>query len=440
MPSHATGAVERVRAAVRALAEEPRPPVLAVSGGMDSMVLLDACAAERRLGGAVVATFDHGTGAAARRAAVLVADTAARAGLPCVMGRPSGNVGGAGGAEAAWRQARWRFLREVAVAHGGAVATAHTADDQAETVFMRLLRGSGPRGLAGLLARSPVRRPLLGLTRAEVAAYAAARRLRWVEDPTNASRRHLRNRVRLDLLPALERVRPGFRRWLLDLGERAAALRGDVEGVVAGFDVRPAAGGGLSVAAAALHRYDAEALALLWPAVAALHGVTLDRRGTHRLAAFTTSGAGAGRVPLSGGAEVMRRRDRFVVRRRAAAATAEELPLEGEVRIGGWRFRPVSVLSADAWTSELPVECPVTVRAWRAGDRMRAAPHRPGRRVARFFADVGVCGMDRAGWPVVLAAGEIVWIPGVRRSDAAPVRSGRPLRYLCERDYSRSAP
>lgn len=436
MPSHAAGAVERVRAAVRALAHEARPLVLAVSGGMDSMVLLDAVAHGRRPAGLVVATFDHGTGAAARRAAALVAETAARAGLPCVVGRAAR----AGATEAAWRLERWGFLREVAAAHGGAVATAHTADDQAETVFIRLLRDAGPRGLAGLRAASPVRTPLLGLTRADVAACAAARRLRWVNDPSNASRQHLRNRVRLDLLPALERARPGFRRWLLELGERAAALRADVEALVAGLDARPAPGGGLSVAAAALDQYDAEALALLWPAVAALHGVTLDRRGTRRLAAFTTTGAGGGRVPLSGGYEVVRRRDRFVVRRTAAAPTAEELPLVGEARIGGWRFRPVQALSADAWTSELPGEGPLTVRAWRAGDRMRAASDCPGRRVARFFADAGICGMDRAGWPVVLAAGEIVWIPGVRRSDAASVRSGRPLRYLCERDYGRSAP
>jgi tRNA(Ile)-lysidine synthetase-like protein len=84
---------------------------------------------------------------------------------------------------------------------------------------------------------------------------------------------------------------------------------------------------------------------------------------------------------------------------------------------------------------QLPVDATLTVRGWRPGDRMRVAGANAARRVKRFFADARIAGPDRAGWPVVLAGDEIVWIPGVRRSDAATVRSGRPgLRYTCERD------
>jgi tRNA(Ile)-lysidine synthase len=86
---------------------------------------------------------------------------------------------------------------------------------------------------------------------------------------------------------------------------------------------------------------------------------------------------------------------------------------------------------------ELPAEEVLTVRAWRPGDRMRARPGGPLRRVKRFFAEAGIAGMDRAGWPVVVAGSEIVWIPGVRRGDAATTfanRPGRLRRYLCERD------
>ena len=431
----------RVAQAIAALADEGRPVVLAVSGGLDSMMLLHAAAAEPRLRVAAVATFDHRSGPAATRAAATVAAAAGALGLRCVPGRAPRPER----TEAAWRAARWSFLRSVAREHHAVVATAHTEDDQAETVFMRLLRGSGVRGLAGLLAASPVRRPFVALTRRELAAYAARHGVRWVEDPTNESWRHLRNRVRLELLPAAERARPGFRAWLLALGKRSAALRADVERAVARMDVRAEPGGGVRVAAAALAGYDAEALALLWPAIAALHEVTLDRRGTRRLAEFTTSGATGGRVPLSGGYEVVRRHDSYLVRRTAPAGPAGpaapvRLEGEGEVNFGGWRFRPVRELVAGDWTADLPGDRALEVRAWRAGDRIRVAPGRPARRVARYFADLGIGGMDRAGWPVVLAAGEIVWIPGVRRSDAAPVRSGRPLRYLCERDNSRSTP
>lgn len=419
--------------------------VLAVSGGLDSMVLLDACARHVRRAVVAVATFDHGTGAAARAAADLVRATAAAHGIRTVSGRSER----AGRTEAAWRTARWDFLHHTAALLGGAVVTAHTADDQAETVFMRVLRGAGTRGLAGLRAPSGIARPLLGLGRAHLAAYARARGLAWVEDPSNASRAHLRNRVRLDLLPAVERVHPGFRAWLLDVGERAAAWRAGVDALLPAFDPQVRAAGELSVAANRLEGYDAEALGVIWPALAARAGVTLDRRGTRRLAEFTMSGAVGGRVQLSGGFEVVRRRDAFALRRSPAEAPdfTSARPLRGALSMGPWRFRPIepaeaadpsyrSVLSS-VWAMELPAERELTIRGWRAGDRMRGRLGDPPRRVKRFLAEAGIPGTDRAGWPVVFVDGEIVWIPGVRRSDAALdllEPAGRRLLYLCERD------
>ncbi|HEU4563051.1 MAG TPA: tRNA lysidine(34) synthetase TilS, partial [Gemmatimonadaceae bacterium] len=228
----------------RALGEHTRV-VLAVSGGRDSMVLLEAAAAAARSRLAAVATFDHGTGAAAT-AGCDAAERRARAlGLPVERGRADGALRG----EAEWRDARWRFLRAAAARHGAVVATAHTEDDQVETVLMRALRGAGARGLAGLYApppagappavASPVVRPLLALARDAVAAYAAVRGVRWVEDPSNLSRRHLRNRVRLDLLPALERARPGVSGELLDVARRAAEWRAEVdEWISRSLDVR----------------------------------------------------------------------------------------------------------------------------------------------------------------------------------------------------------
>ncbi len=121
------------------------------------MALLEAAAHAARGRIAVVATYDHGTVAAARRAVRVVRAACARLSLPGVCG---------GGmdlprTEAAWRAARWKFLRGVAEAHGARIATAHTRDDHVETVLMRALRGSGARGLAGLDAESAVVRPFL---------------------------------------------------------------------------------------------------------------------------------------------------------------------------------------------------------------------------------------------------------------------------------------
>jgi len=337
---HAAGdddAVREVEGAVRAAGERHRRLVLAVSGGLDSMVMLDAVAAVLPARIAAVATFDHGTGAAATRAAAAVVEAARTRGLRVLAGRAEGP----GRGEAAWRADRWRFLRSAATEARGSVATAHTADDQAETVFMRALRGAGARGLAGLRAESDVVRPLLGLRRATMVAYAAARRIAYVEDPSNRSRGHLRNRVRLDLLPALEASQPGFHAWLLDLGERAAEWRRAMDALAPAFGPVIDELGGLSVAADELEGYDAAMLAIVWPVLAARAGVTLDGRGTRRLAEFTISGAVGGAVQLSGGFEVLRRRGEFVLRRAARVGRDgdEPRPLRSGVGFGSWRFR-----------------------------------------------------------------------------------------------------
>jgi tRNA(Ile)-lysidine synthase len=137
--------------------------VLAVSGGLDSMVLLTAASRlpARARRNVLVATFDHGTGKAAGRAAALVAREAFRSGFLCVTGRAST----IGTREEEWRRGRWAFLQQVADKRDSSVVTAHNLDDQIETVFMRILRDAGPRGLAGLYAESEIVRPFLNISR-----------------------------------------------------------------------------------------------------------------------------------------------------------------------------------------------------------------------------------------------------------------------------------
>ena len=409
--------------------------VLAVSGGLDSMVLLDAAA--RTLPGriAAVACFDHATGPHARAAADLVRGTAEEHGLKAEIGRAPSRAR----TEEAWRAQRWRFLRRVAAGDpAAAIVTAHTRDDQLETVLMRVMRGSGARGLAALYAPSPVVRPFIELPRAALAAYAAERGLRHVEDPSNASRRHLRNRVRLDLLPALVAARPALADELLDLSRRAVAVRTALDVAIEESRMARVNRGAVHVATAALAGYDSTALGALWPALAGRVGAVLDWRGTRRLAAFTRTSRTGARMQLSGGWEVVRRREEFVLHRADDAPSDEEATeLAGELRFGDWYFRIADPECPDdsAWVSHLPGDRTLRVRAWRAGDRLvssgkSGAP----RRVKRFFGDAGIAGPDRRGWPVVLADEEIVWIPGIRRSDAVTVRSGRPVvLYACDR-------
>jgi tRNA(Ile)-lysidine synthase len=141
------------------------------------------------------------------------------------------------------RRLRERALRRLAARLGAErIAVAHTADDQAETVLLRLLRGTGPAGLGGIAPRSDdgvVVRPLLGVSRAEVLAYAAARGLDWREDPSNADPHYARSRLRHAWLPGL---RDAFNpRLLRAVGDLAEAMREEsawLDALVAGEAAR----------------------------------------------------------------------------------------------------------------------------------------------------------------------------------------------------------
>jgi tRNA(Ile)-lysidine synthase len=407
--------------------------VLAVSGGRDSMALMHAALTRARESVVCVASFDHATGAHSARALLLVDSEARELGATVITERAATTAR----TEAEWRAQRWSFLRRVARERGAQVATAHTRDDQIETVLMRTMRGAGARGIAALAAEAPspigVLRPMLEVSRADVADYAARARLAWEEDPSNARTQHLRNRIRHELLPALARARPTLSDELYALGARAAKLRAEVERFVDHGLALDRRDGAVSVAREAMLRYDASALALLWPAVAARAGVTLDRRGTERLVAFTTTERSGARVQLSGGFEALSHRGSFVVRRSGSNTPQGALQLSAGVQLGRFRFDERDEEVVSLWSAKLPARMRLTVRTWHPGDRMIPAGGDM-RRVKGLLRDAGVDAASRGSWPVVLADDEIVWVPGVRRSSAASARSGRPeVTFHCER-------
>jgi tRNA(Ile)-lysidine synthase len=434
----------RVDDAVGALLDTHPRVVLAISGGSDSMALLASVATVASSDSQiVVATFDHGTGRAARAAASLVARVAEHVGFRLRLGRAAGLPK----TEAAWRAARWRFLRSVSLEERAVIVTAHTQEDHLETVVMRALRGAGARGLAGLLAASDIERPLLVFTRVELEAYARRRNVTWVDDPSNADLTYLRNRVRHDLLPALIRVQPDFREQVLDISGRAAGLRRETEQLADEVSDLEHQGGELTVATAALAPLDSDGLAILWPALLARAGAVADRRGIARVVAWTRRARSGTVVPLSGGFEVLRRRDDFLVRHVQFGANARQpLAPSGVTQVGQWRFYPIETAiingsdhTSDPWQAVLGASLSYEVREWQPGDRMQARPTSNPRRVTRFFEDAGVSGPERKGWPVVASGQEVVWIPGVCRGHAATVRPGGPyVVYQCERNFSRS--
>lgn len=286
--------------------------VLAVSGGLDSMVLMHAACSVRsgHHESILVATFDHRSGCHSALATKLVERHAAKLGLKCVVGRATKALS----REHEWREARWKFLRATALKFRGTIATAHTIDDQVETVFMRILRDAGPRGLAGLYAESEVLRPFLRLRRADLAEYSVNHGVRYLDDPSNQSREHLRNRVRHEILPAISRLNPAFSADLLSIAQASAGWRNAMAVAVEKIGT-PGSRGGLRVAREDLIGYDEESLRTLWPTVAAKAGVVMDRRGTHRLAEFTIKGHPGSSIQLSGGIEVRMFRDHLLIQR-----------------------------------------------------------------------------------------------------------------------------
>lgn len=164
---------------------------MAVSGGIDSVVLLDVLAKSARYD-LIVAHFDHGIRSDSAADARFVEGLAAIYKLPFVSRREDL---GAQASEDQARKARYDFLFAAAKQHGATIATAHHMDDVVETIAINILRGTGWRGLA-VLGRTGVVRPLLHKSKQEIREYAMEHRLEWVEDSTNAEEKYLRNRLR----------------------------------------------------------------------------------------------------------------------------------------------------------------------------------------------------------------------------------------------------
>ena len=200
------------------------------------MALADALTSLSKDGGfeVVAAHLDHGLRPDSGDDVVFCEGICERLGIPLRAGRADVSARArrdGGGLEEAGRLERYAFLRAVKREAGASwVAVAHTRDDQAETVLLRLLRGAGSRGLGAMRLRSAdLLRPLLEVSREQVLDHLRQRGLPWREDPTNADRALMRNRVRHELLPFVEdrfnpRVRAALARSAALLGEEADTL------------------------------------------------------------------------------------------------------------------------------------------------------------------------------------------------------------------------
>jgi tRNA(Ile)-lysidine synthase len=425
--------------------------LVAVSGGLDSVVLLHLLrfGLAGRAPRLAVAHFDHAMRPGSAAEADWVAGLCAAWELPLERGRADP----APRSEAEARAARYRFLHEAAERVGAnRIATAHHADDQAETVLFRIIRGTGLRGLAGIPERrGPIIRPLLPFRRAELAAYARAAGLRFREDPTNLVLGYARNRLRHDVLPRLERIAPGASVALVRLAQEARAaeaawdsLLERIEGEVASIDAS-----GVELARSRLLSYHPHVRARLLRRLLRRFGSHPDRAGTRAALEFIRDGASGGHLDVTGGVRLEREFDRIRVRPdpRRAEWAAVDRPLiiahpehgEGVAIIGGRRLAVEWVLGRDAAAPAAvafdpsALRFPLELRRWRPGDRIRL-PYGT-KKLKKLFGERRIGRSARATTPVLVdAAGEVLWVAGVARAAGTEPAPGASALYLRVRD------
>ncbi len=339
--------------------------------------------------------------------------------------------------EEAGRDLRYDYLRRAAARVGATkIATGHTMTDQAETVLMRLMRGTGLTGLAGIAAAAagkpcPVVRPLLGIAGADLRAWLAAEGIAYREDPTNLDRRFLRNRIRAELLPELERryeprIVAHLARLAAIVREEEELLGGFVRELADEFIVRKGRDAFL----------DLKRLPLLLPGLARriareyLREIKGDLRDIsyEDVAALLALGEGKD-LPLRKGLVLRREEGRVGPKKRPPPAKSFEIRWDGRgdvvIPAAGMAFRGARrkaeagrppFRNDDRTGADLDLdglEFPLVIRTRKPGDLYRplGAPGR--KKLKEILRAKGIPAAGRDRLPVFLSGGEIVWAPGL---------------------------
>ena len=332
--------------------------------------------------------------------------------------------------EEAARRVRYEWFRELlSKTPLHAMATAHTLDDQAETVLAKFLRGAWTEGLGGIspvveFPEGSILRPLLGTSRAEIESYLNGIGQRWREDSTNRELTFTRNRIRHELLPTLEGWNPRLRQHLAQMAElardeeafwQAEVARLAPQVVLSGRPVRGggrAAAGGLAVD---LVRFAGLAVAvqrrvLRW--AASELGAALDFGSTEALRSLALSGRSGQRRQVEGlGAERTARELRLEVGPAARVEGAQEFtfPVPGEILASSFGLH----VRIEVQGTLQPATRIATLRNWRPGDRVTLKHSSGPRKVKEVLERLRVSGSERSIWPVVEIGGRIGWMKGV---------------------------
>lgn len=419
--------------------------IVGVSGGPDSAALLVAL---RTAGIPVIAAhLNHRLrGEASDRDEAAVRQMAARWGIPCVVQQLEADALTGGNIEERARTARYAFLGQTARASGAsAIAVGHTADDQLETFFVRLLRGAGPHGLSGIAPRArldrltgaeiPVVRPLLDVPREATLAYCRAHGIEPVVDETNVSTQFLRNRLRHRVIPLFIAENPRFRETVVAamglVREQQALIRTEVEGRWSEIAV----GGATSLRRDVIADWPvALASEALRQAAERLAGPPspLEQRHLIRLREMAQTGRPR-RLHLPGSLEAVVAGPVLRLRRRDAVPVLPEpvaLVVPGAVRFGPWEVRAERRVATEVRETSGPLGVwvrsagPFIVRARRPADRFRPLGGAGTVRVQDELVNRKVPRDERDLLPVITVGERLVWLVGSRVSAEEAVVEG----------------
>jgi tRNA(Ile)-lysidine synthase len=419
--------------------------LLALSGGADSVALLHALAALRRKFHFELAAahLNHGLrGAESDRDEAFVCELCSRLGVPLTVELARGLKRSRGNLEARARTERQRFLGRVAERVGADyIALAHQADDQAETVMLRLLRGAGVTGLGAMaeVSGGKLIRPLLEVRRAAILAYLEEIGAEFVEDSTNASLAHDRNRVRHRLMPLLEReFAPGLAGRLVEL---AAEMRqvDDLLGALADQALKDCLDDDGALDLDGLKRlHPAVAAATLRRLVAARVGdlFGFDRAHIEALQGLCLKGPPNGRIVLPDSWLARRRYGKLILVKDEevdrAVAFAVALAVDGVTVVPQARAIFESTLvpraqagmphdASEAVFDAHGVSAGLSERNFNPGDRIAPLGVSGSRKVKDVFIDNKIPPRQRGRFPVVWLGESVAWLPGLVRSKVALV-------------------
>jgi tRNA(Ile)-lysidine synthase len=411
--------------------------LVAVSGGTDSLALLHLLHESRealRLE-LVVAHADHGIHPDSAVVARRVVEAAAALGLPVVVGRLAL---GPGTSETRAREARHAWLRATRAAEGAdAVALAHHRDDQAETILLRVLGGSGPAGLAGMQPLQGVNvRPLLDFSKAELAAWLVSRDITGWQDPANRDVAHDRSWLRRVVLPLLLTRSADVEDRLIRVGHQAACDRrawSAALDTLPGLDVQEDAGR-ISVAGLPLATYDSALATAVLQALARRAGCVLGARRAHRVLELLRRGRSGRTAEVGAGWSAELAFGRICFYRAGPLPSATRLVGErGRIQWGDWRVawsrgRVPTGVRRDGWVGWFIGEGAV-VRVPEPGDRLAPLGGSGRRAVVRLLQEARVERSRRPGWPLVEVGGTLEWVAGICRGGGAlPIEGDDALR------------